>query len=642
MYFRFDQYQFDCQQLILTKNGTLIPLNEKPARLLAFFLQSGDKILSKAEILENVWCDRIVTDQVVFQNISYLRSLFGNDAIRTFSKKGYQWQRPSVQITATDRNDDQINLRVSSPSLVKLISKKRLYLLVASISLVLFLLVLQEGGHTQRGEPDNTRSQVHNPIYLIPFTARFTNQLVDEIHQHNHTLMQTLDNVVIAGQAPEAEMTAASFFNSPYMLRKQLINNDNEIVITGFIYPRNYDNIANGTQQYLLEYLIQGQYRLWQGYLLASTVPELTMLLEAQTQRLQSSQFFTLQADAFATSELSLLYGEDPDNLDILKHLIERLIKEDNFDVASARITQMATLSQKLAHPTYSAYAAWFRGQLMLKRNQLAQALTQLTLASDMMASASMLSLQSEINKSLAEIAVTQQDFKQVQEYLFQSASQARLANRPVQEIRAYTLLSIYASKLGFEEEQYEYLYQAKTLLADYSLDGSHYMLPFYHFALFESDVDAKIRKYQWVLEQPVTPQNYWVFFSATSNLVRLYILQEKWQEALALAANVTETGRSASLSAMIWQAKGEPERAIEFAKTAFNSAGAQQLDWLGLNMALLLLELYEQQQDAVAPLRYKRFIQQTAHHGWLQRHQERLANVGIDVQPDGSYAQNR
>ena len=48
--------------------------------------------LVKKSILSHVWQDKVVSEQAVFQNISHLRSLFGNQAIKTFSKRGYQWQ----------------------------------------------------------------------------------------------------------------------------------------------------------------------------------------------------------------------------------------------------------------------------------------------------------------------------------------------------------------------------------------------------------------------------------------------------------------------------------------------------------------------------------------------------------------------
>jgi len=98
MKFSFKHFQFDCESQTLTQDGSILTLNEKSAQLLTLFLLNVDKIHNKIDILEYVWPDRVVTDQVVFQNISYLRSLFGSDAIKTFTRKGYQWQLPLTRV----------------------------------------------------------------------------------------------------------------------------------------------------------------------------------------------------------------------------------------------------------------------------------------------------------------------------------------------------------------------------------------------------------------------------------------------------------------------------------------------------------------------------------------------------------------
>ncbi|KZN59564.1 hypothetical protein N473_25865 [Pseudoalteromonas luteoviolacea CPMOR-1] len=90
----FEDFQFDIQALALSKDGRKISLKEKPAQILAMLITQPDKIHSKMEILEKVWPGRTVTEQVVFQNIGHLRALFGDQSIKTFSKKGYQWQLP--------------------------------------------------------------------------------------------------------------------------------------------------------------------------------------------------------------------------------------------------------------------------------------------------------------------------------------------------------------------------------------------------------------------------------------------------------------------------------------------------------------------------------------------------------------------
>ncbi|MEJ6475237.1 winged helix-turn-helix domain-containing protein [Pseudoalteromonas piscicida] len=98
MKFAFKDFLFDSKELKLYKDDRKLNLKQKPAQILALFLSAPQTIHSKEDILEKVWPDRKVTDQVVFQNIGHLRALFGDDAIKTFSRKGYQWQIPCTEV----------------------------------------------------------------------------------------------------------------------------------------------------------------------------------------------------------------------------------------------------------------------------------------------------------------------------------------------------------------------------------------------------------------------------------------------------------------------------------------------------------------------------------------------------------------
>ena len=92
MRYKIEEFDFDSVSLVLMKNGEPITIRHNEAKVLALLLENIDTVLSKENILSAVWQDKIVSEQAVFQNISHLRILFGNNAIKTFSKRGYQWQ----------------------------------------------------------------------------------------------------------------------------------------------------------------------------------------------------------------------------------------------------------------------------------------------------------------------------------------------------------------------------------------------------------------------------------------------------------------------------------------------------------------------------------------------------------------------
>ncbi|MBD1584912.1 winged helix-turn-helix domain-containing protein [Pseudoalteromonas sp. S16_S37] len=66
---QFLEYEFDESQTILFKAGEIVPLNSTQTNLLALFIAQPHKVLSKDDILEQVWQGKVVSEQVVFQNI---------------------------------------------------------------------------------------------------------------------------------------------------------------------------------------------------------------------------------------------------------------------------------------------------------------------------------------------------------------------------------------------------------------------------------------------------------------------------------------------------------------------------------------------------------------------------------------------
>ncbi|TMP44370.1 transcriptional regulator [Pseudoalteromonas citrea] len=98
MIYKFNDFEFDCDNLILFNSGKKFSIKEKHAQMLAILLLDTEKIHNKAELLQKVWPEKKVSDQMVFQSIGHLRALFGDDAVKTFSRKGYQWQLPLEQV----------------------------------------------------------------------------------------------------------------------------------------------------------------------------------------------------------------------------------------------------------------------------------------------------------------------------------------------------------------------------------------------------------------------------------------------------------------------------------------------------------------------------------------------------------------
>jgi DNA-binding winged helix-turn-helix (wHTH) protein/tetratricopeptide (TPR) repeat protein len=72
-------------------DGEPVSIRPKTFQLLVMLITSKETV-SKQQILEEIWDDVVVDDQVIFQSIKELRKLFGDqDVIKTFPRKGYAW-----------------------------------------------------------------------------------------------------------------------------------------------------------------------------------------------------------------------------------------------------------------------------------------------------------------------------------------------------------------------------------------------------------------------------------------------------------------------------------------------------------------------------------------------------------------------
>lgn len=101
------------KQTLERDDGDSVTLDPKVGLLLDYFLHQRDRIISRDELLDNVWPGVVVNDNTVSWAISQLRKALGDSAqkpqfIRTVPKRGYEWIADTEAIptdTAISPND---------------------------------------------------------------------------------------------------------------------------------------------------------------------------------------------------------------------------------------------------------------------------------------------------------------------------------------------------------------------------------------------------------------------------------------------------------------------------------------------------------------------------------------------------------
>lgn len=101
MAIRFGDFDFEPRTLVLTRRGRRVSLRPKTAVLLKVLVQQPNQIVSKSQLAERVWGGRLVSEQSLFQAISELRAVLGDEPmIITHPNRGYCFVPPAPQRSA--------------------------------------------------------------------------------------------------------------------------------------------------------------------------------------------------------------------------------------------------------------------------------------------------------------------------------------------------------------------------------------------------------------------------------------------------------------------------------------------------------------------------------------------------------------
>jgi DNA-binding winged helix-turn-helix (wHTH) protein/tetratricopeptide (TPR) repeat protein len=109
--FFFDDVEVKLRTGQVFKAGVVVPLEPKAFKLLIFLIQNRDRLVEKDEILEALWKDINVTENVLASSIAKLRRTLGDDSktvkyIQTFHTRGYRFVA-NVEVKYGSARDSQ-------------------------------------------------------------------------------------------------------------------------------------------------------------------------------------------------------------------------------------------------------------------------------------------------------------------------------------------------------------------------------------------------------------------------------------------------------------------------------------------------------------------------------------------------------
>jgi DNA-binding winged helix-turn-helix (wHTH) protein/Tfp pilus assembly protein PilF/TolB-like protein len=104
--FQFGEFQLDVRARSLRRDTTTVPLNSRAFDVLLYLVQNPGKVLTREELLKNVWAESFVDENSLAQSISALRRALDekpgdNSYIVTVPGRGYQFVAP-VEVVAAE------------------------------------------------------------------------------------------------------------------------------------------------------------------------------------------------------------------------------------------------------------------------------------------------------------------------------------------------------------------------------------------------------------------------------------------------------------------------------------------------------------------------------------------------------------
>src|SRR6202035_3536885 len=121
MVYAFGAYTLDTDRYELRRAGTVCPLEPHAVDILTYFLQHRDRVVTKRELLEQLWPGRFVGEGILAQRIMTIRKAIGDSGqtqqcIETVHGRGYRFAAEVSVHTNARRVDTSSPTTVAPPS----------------------------------------------------------------------------------------------------------------------------------------------------------------------------------------------------------------------------------------------------------------------------------------------------------------------------------------------------------------------------------------------------------------------------------------------------------------------------------------------------------------------------------------------
>ncbi|MBE0360016.1 winged helix-turn-helix domain-containing protein [Pseudoalteromonas aliena] len=606
MRYKFNNFEFDSTSCVLKKNGDDLAIRHNEAKVLKLLLEHSNHVFSKEDILSHVWKNKVVSEQAVFQSISNLRRLLGNHAIKTFSKRGYQWQ---LQIDSKHSDvEAHCNISQNKPlqhenTLSKPKSRNHwITIALSGIALLVFTII-----NNNTDQPQTDESSVINISYIA-----ISNQRGTETFKLNDTELFSFTELP---QLNTAHFQVSAEFEYP------LLAKEHPLILSGTI--RTHHNLT------YIDFILKGPFADWQGQL--SGVSQQAALNQLQ-QHLQQPVILKLlnkaQTLELKQANLSIAHQQAPHDLIILGHLANTYIMMGELDKAMVMANKLEkiAISQNKTH--HVGNALLFQSEVLIRKELFDLSKYKLSNAIKQFQSINDLHRQADAWFTQSWIDHNQDNYQAIKQSLLNSVQLAFDAQDKRRELSALTYLSVLAHKHQQEDDKYLYLQQAENKMKAYQIPNYHFAIVPYHYAIFAKSLQDKEPHLKQVLELATLTPDFWAAQSSRQQLMEYYINQNNLAEAQNLINDITtDNAKNSYLKTLLAQALKNDDAFTTHAQRTFEQAELAGDLYLSLDMALLICSSQSMQDNYDF---YSQYIDKKGTDYWRRNNEKKLLALNL------------
>jgi len=627
MKYAFNDFVFDSEQLVLYKNNEVVACRHNEAKLLALFLSDPNRIFSKDEILEQVWAGKVVSEQAVFQNISLLRILCGDESIKTFSKKGYQWQlaiTPYVEpvVTPASTTPEQI-AKTGTGTERPVGSRAQQWLFVA---LILTILSLASFLYWRPVAIDTTLPRIALLPILIEPGSQDNPTLDAEVVQ---PIWRDLSQTEIFNPVAVNDLQGYDdFFHAPQKYFHQLAQQtDSDVVMAAVIGV--HENTVS------IRYALKSEKGFWEVNHQADTLP---LLLEKMNTHITLVLHSNILDVSFSDStlinaRLKILHQQAPDDLVVLAQLATSEFQNASANNAVLLAGELSEKARLQGDKSAEAEGYLIAGNAYITQSLYTDADTALQKASALYAADQDYRALNKVQQGYANLAFAQQDYPLFRQALLAAMQFAQQAQDPLLEFRNSAYLSVVANKFGEKRDRQTYLDRAEIILDQTGQSKELYALVYFYAGMFAESPALAEKQYRKILAMLPADQDWWERERAQAHLTEILMSQARWQEALDLFSTVEPLKASEELMVTkIYAGQNVWDQAEIHGVNTFKMANLSGQNSLGLDTALVLVSIYQATKRPEKEQIYKQFILKEAASVpyWIKFNQSGLDKLAI------------